>query len=95
MSTGSRSVATSCWARWASGAGVSTSGSHLARGGVRMLWKFHMSVPIPKLLNFEQDARAIIGERFKVNFEGAFAKASELSLRSRGTRVVVTTGLDG
>jgi hypothetical protein len=45
------------------------------QGGARMLWKFATSVPIPKLLDFEPDARRIIAQRFMPNFDGAMAKA--------------------
>jgi hypothetical protein len=44
-------------------------------GGVRMLWAFRRSVPIPKLLDFEVDASRIINERSARDFANAFDQA--------------------
>lgn len=50
-------------------------------GGIRMLWKFRRSVPIPKLLDFERDAERIINERSARDFAAAFENAVAGRLR--------------
>lgn len=65
---------------WAKGWGLYERTGN-GRGDIRMIWKFRKSVPIPKLLDFENDARRIIGERAMPDFAAAFDNAVAGRLR--------------
>lgn len=42
---------------------------------IRKIWNYADSIPIPKRLSFEDDARAMIAERYPINWDGAFERS--------------------